>query len=518
MNAHALKVRNALFETIAETADQVHATNAADVLARSGAIPANLTVAAGLHPQWVRAQMGAAAATAIFAVTNCHDPLALDDFARSERRVTVLRAIAYNEFATPETVDFCNDRIAFEADARPAANPVANFPEAVHLPIEAPVRELRDVPEAERVPAPFARPGSTVLDPDDPLGELPNAVLYLNGPAEAIALLMERARALNNAETILTYVCGYYGPTNDEGRAIRLWNAIAENPLDLLETLPKTRQRSVFSTLFEEREDRGYNAPVNQWDERLIDLMIDAKIPAPTNWSPSDAGEEFLTPGAMAKVIATPRLWPLLYLAPLTPQFVPEIFEKVRGDVRENLIDALTNDCSSEVMAAALFYEGPANIHTELARCGFTTLAYALSGPSDPAVAVAASLVDYDELITYLFDGEDFDRYETKERFAPVDQVPVIAALALAKVDDFDELVEQVRNIIAPSTMTREYAFALMDCVPCAWEALLASDKTRDYVIERIQEVASVDLVMTRLFTQDELAPATLPEILATLA
>jgi hypothetical protein len=66
--------------------------------------------------------------------------------------------------------------------------------------------------------------------------------------------------------------------------------------------------------------------------------------------------------------------------------------------------------------------------------------------------------------------------------------------------------------------MTREYAFALMDCVPCAWEALLASDKTRDYVIERIQEVASVDLVMTRLFTQDELAPATLPEILATLA
>lgn len=514
LDANATKVRNALFEAIAATADQVRATNAADVLARDNALPTSLSVASGLHPQWVRAQIGANAATAIFAVTNCRDPEVLDAFARTETRVTVLRAIAYNECATDETVRFCNDRLDF---ARPAPAAQPDFQEALDAGHRAVALDERDVPEAQRVPAPFARPGFTVLDADDPLAGLPKAVLIATRPRAAIDMLLERALALNNQETISTIVCAYYGPAPENGPTIKLWNALGVSPLDLIETLPKTRQRYIFELLLEEREDNAWTKPVNIWDQRLIELMIASKAVCPTHWDPM-AGEEFLSPGALKSVLSTPRLWPLLYLAPLTQENVTEVFGSVKGDVRINLIDALFNDGAPEVISTALLDDGPGSIRAELAASGFSSIAHLLCGPSDPAILIAASVADYNELISYLLEGEYFN--ESKERMPLPEHVPELVALALADAPDLEEFAEQMRYIECEAfeAYGPDYTRALMDHLPCAWEKLLTANATSHLVIERIEEVVGLDVAMARLFNADALAPATLPQILATLA
>jgi hypothetical protein len=513
LDANATKIRKALFETIAASADQVRATNAADVLARDNALPANLVISAGLHPQWVRAQIGAAAATSIFAVTNCHDADALDDFARQETRVTVLRAIIANECIRPDTLDFCNDRLDFGA---PPARPRPDFHEALgdHEPHALPNYEPVEVPEAQQVPAALSRPGFTALNPDSPLGEIPREVLFLSRPAPAIATLLARALALNNVETIAAFVCGYYGPSLHGGKSIKFWNAFASNPLDLLEALPNRYQRYILELLLEEREDDSWAKPLNQWDARLIALMVDTKATCSPNWSPRD-GEVFLTPDATTQVIATSRLWPLLYLAPLTPETLPAVFESVRGDVRANLIDNLLRDSTPELMSAALLYDGPGSVRAELGENSFNSIASLLASPDDPATLVAASMAEYDELITYLLVGEDFNDKGANGDFPVPAQVPEIVAFALANIN-IEIFAEEVRNTRI-STMTNEYVRALMDHMPCAWETLLTNSKTSAFVIERIEEVVGVDVAMARLFNQESLEPLTLPEILSRL-
>ena len=522
LDTYASDVRLALFEAATQGDNQVVATNAADVLARGNALTPGLLVPAGLHPQWVRAQIGAAAATAIFAVTNCHDATVLAEFAHAETRVTVLRAIANSTYARAETQRFCEDRLdlAAAAPARGAARPFREVAEAANVaPVDvAPVPvDPADVPLGQRVPASLATHGFAVLNPASPLKDLPAALLSRKGPIKDITVLIERALTLDVTSATSSIVRGYYGP-KDEFNAVtvRFWNAIPAHPLDLLGKLSKASQKAILELLLVEREEKDWVEPVNMWDLRLIERMVELKVTCLFPWE-SSRGGDFLTEEALPLVLATKRLHPLLYLIALTTQNVASILAATTGELRSSVTDHL-EDATSEVLSAAICYEGPGNIHEWVKESSLDSIAYSLQSPNDPATFIAACLADPVELIDYLMAGLDFNLFNTTERFPPLEQVPTLAAKVIAAIPSLAELSDEVRSYNSISDMDPAYATVLMDTLPCAWEAMLKNHQTRLLVIKRIQEVTGLDVAMNRLFAHDELTPATLPEVLASLA
>jgi hypothetical protein len=513
LDNNASCVANVLFETIAKAPDQIRATNAVDAMMRANALSTKLRVPTGLHPQWVRAQIGAPAATAIFAASNCHDPDVLSEFAHTERRITVLSAIADNPHARPETVDFCELRLY--------GQPAPEIPEDLHANagfIPAPPPQA-PVPEAQRVPRSLARAGFNTLDAWNPLEDLPQQVLSLSGPAQDIVTLVERARALNNEATISAIVRGYYGPL-PRGVPVttKLWNAIVPGPLDLLGTLPKAAQTRIFEELLFEREEDSYSGVINKWDLPLIELMASSAIRCdPINiWSPED-GVDFLTPEALDKVLVTKRLWPLLLITERTAENLPRILASLpASDVRYDIIAHLLAGPPGP-LSAALTYEGPGALSPDDIDWSFTDVAASLKSPSDPAALRAATMCGrYDELNTYLLNGVSFDG--NKIRMPPAEQVPALAAAALRSADiaECNYAIDLRGRYIGDFSL--KYADAIAEHVPCAWELLLSNSKTRKRIIERIQEVTSIDAVLSHICTEGSITPATLPEMLASVA
>lgn len=457
-------INQALLFAINNTTNRYEAAALAD---RLGGDVVEAKPKVSFPPDWVLEYAKGPVARAVFAVTYCNDPGTLSEISASERRITVLGALAKNLYLP---------RVFYEAMLTRVTDGQRRDLETARIGAEDLVKTPRDrIAELLEDPTmfQFGRHGRAT----SVSGFLNTLREYASTDPKAIDQVL-LAEANNGHQLVSAFLQNYYASASSYDD---VWECVTLSPRHVLDLYSEETRTTVLYDLV--RTCTRQSTQRRPIDVDVAELLLTLSAPA-TYVNGRESLRHLFTPEAISLLVVSVEWAPLLVLQYVDDAQFATLLSTLPPSPDTKLLYPIDNDRArlELVLDALLGSLGPAR--PILTARDLDRVMGCFDDPDDVLITKLLTISDADIAFSYVSGNYNITG-PNEERIRVLPRKELVANI----VKDYPEISDKWRRLATPVKENRyplEYTHTLLDLIPGLYFTLLNEPAFTGYFYERL--------------------------------